>query len=133
MQENIVAAAERQIEREEQRDHLGTRLATGDLVLLRRFEVVKHHGMKLESQWEGPYRLADLAFHNNSGRLQDLTTREIVRVWKGGLKERVHINDLELFVQYDPNRIPVVEANAVELQQLGESSGWKPGRRAFEL
>ena len=86
-QENIVAAAERQIEREEQREHLGTRLTAGDLVLLRRFEVVKHHGMKLESQWEGPYRLVGIVFHNNSGRLQDLTTGEIVRVRKGGLKE----------------------------------------------
>ena len=89
--------------------------------------------MKLESQWEGPYRLVDIAFHNNSGRLQDLTTGEIVRVRKGRLKERVHINNLKLFVQRDPNRIPAFEANAVELQQLGESSGWKPGRRAFEL
>ena len=132
-QENIVACAERQIEKEEQRDHLGTRLAAGDLVLLHRFEVAKHHGMKLESPWEGPYRLVDIAFHNNSGRLQDLTTGEIVRVRKGSQKERVHINNLKLFVQRDPNRIPAVEANAVELQQLRESSGWKQGRIAFEL
>ena len=69
-QENTVAAAEKLMEREKERDHLGVRLMDGDLVLLRRFEVAKHHGMKLENQWEGPYRLVDIAFHNNSGRLQ---------------------------------------------------------------
>ena len=132
-QERIVAAAERQMEREKQRDHLGMKLTDRDLVLLRRFDVAKHHGMKLESQWEGPYRLVDLAFHNNSGRLQDITTGEIVRVRKGGLKERVHVNDLKLFVQHDWSQIPAVEADAVELQELGQSCGWEPGKRKFEL
>ena len=132
-QENTVAAAERLMEQEKARDHLGVRLMDGDLVLLRRFEVAKHHGMKLESQWEGRYRLVDIAFHNNSGRLQDLNTGEIVRVRKGGLKERVHINDLKLFVQRDPNLIPAVEASVVELYRMGESSGWRPGKRAFKL
>ena len=75
----------------------------------------------------------DLEFHNNSGRLQDITTGEIVRVQKGGLKERVHVNDLKLFVQRDWSQIPAVEADAVELQRLGQSCGWEPGKRKFEL
>ena len=71
--------------------------------------------MKLENQWEGPYRLVDIAFHTNSGRLQDLTSGDIVRVQKGGLKERINVNDLKLYFRRDQRKIPAMEANAVEL------------------
>ena len=75
----------------------------------------------------------DIAFHTNSGRLQDLTSGEIVRVRKGGLKERVHVNDLKLYFRRDPVKIPAIEANAVELQLLGQTCEWEPGKREFEL
>ena len=55
----------------------------GDQVLLRRFEVNKHHGKKLESRWEGPYRLTDLSWHQQSGQLQDVQTGEIVNIRRG--------------------------------------------------
>ena len=111
-------------------------LVEGDLVLLRRFDVARSHGMKLETRWEGPFRLVEMAYHQKSGRLQDITTGEIVRVRKGGLKERVHVNDLKLFLQRDTKRIPYTgdfEANAVELRNLGRVVGWEPGRRSFKL
>ena len=42
---------------------MGVELREGDLVLLCRFEVVKHHGLKLEALWEGPYQLVDVSYH----------------------------------------------------------------------
>ena len=74
-----------------------TALEEVDLVLLRRFDIEKLHGQKLESQWEGPYRLFDMSSHGRSARLQDIHTGELVRVRRGGLRERVHVNDLKLF------------------------------------
>jgi hypothetical protein len=135
-QQRIVAAAEMKLYQEEHKVHVGEELIEGDLVLLRRFEVAKHHGMKLESQWEGPYKLVDIAYHKRSGRIQDLTSGEIIKVRKGGLKERIHVNDLKLFFRRDPHQIPAnetLEANAVELYHLGQACGWEPGKRAFEL
>ena len=51
-----------------------TTLCEGDLVLLRRFDVEKHHGQKLETQWEGTYRLVDMAYHGRSASQQDIQT-----------------------------------------------------------
>ena len=70
----------------------------GDLVLLRRFATDQYHGRKLEPRWEGPYRLADVAFHGRSGRLLDLYTGKVVRIKASGLKERCHLDDLKVFV-----------------------------------
>ena len=42
----MVAAAEKLQEREEQKNHPEPELVEGDLVLLRRFQVTKHNGMK---------------------------------------------------------------------------------------
>jgi len=88
----------------ERTESLWEPLDNGDLVLLRRFEVDRHKGRKLDARWEGPYVLTDLSWHKRSGRLQDIQTGEIVRVRKGGLKERCHVNDMKLFVRRD-NRI----------------------------
>ena len=73
-------------------------LQENDLVLLRRFEVDKNKGKKLAARWEGPYLLTDLSWHKRSGRLRDINTGEVVRVRKGGLRERCHVNDMKLFV-----------------------------------
>ena len=69
----------------------------GDLVLLRRFSTDQYHGRKLEPRWEGPYRLADVAFHGRSGRVLDLHSGRVVRVRASGLKERRHLDDLKVF------------------------------------
>ena len=70
----------------------------GDLVLLRRFATDQYHGRKLERRWEGPYRLADVAFHGRSGRLLDLYSGKVVRVRASGLRERCHLDDLKVFL-----------------------------------
>ena len=104
------------IERES--DGKWTTLCEGDLVLLRRFDVGKRHGQKLETQWEGPYRLVDMAYHGRLARLQDIHTGDIVRVKKGGLRKQVHLNELKLFFpcQVDGfGKSMVVEENLVEL------------------
>ena len=54
--------------------------------------------MKLAARWDGPYLLTDLSWHKRSGRLRDVNTGEVVRVRKGGLRERCHVNDIKLFV-----------------------------------
>ena len=69
----------------------------GDLVLLRRFSAEKYHARKREPQWEGPYRLADVAYHGRSGRLIDIHTNKVVRVRASGLKKRCHLDDLKVF------------------------------------
>ena len=74
-------------------------LEEGDLVLLRRFILAQHRGSKLEARWEGPYVLTDLAWHGRSGRLQDLNTGEVVRVKKGALCDRVHLNNLKVYLK----------------------------------
>lgn len=134
---HMVAAADWREEREAEKDWKGEELRDGDLVLLRRFDIARHHGMKLEKQWEGPYKLTDMAYHMNSGRLRDIMTGEIVRVRKGRLKERVHVNDLKLYLRRDPDRFPAtveaLDASAVELKQLGKACGWLPGKRGFVL
>ena len=70
----------------------------GDLVLLRRFATDQYHGRKLEPRWEGPYRLADVAFHGRSGRLLDEYSGKVVRVRASGLNERCHLDDLKVFM-----------------------------------
>ena len=94
-QANIVAAAEWQAKVEEQMARSEVPLIEADLVLLRRFDVARSQRMKLETRWQGPFRLVKMGYHQKSGRLQDITTGEIVRVGKGGLKERIHVNDLK--------------------------------------
>ena len=71
----------------------------GDLVLLRRFLLDQRRGSKLEPRWEGPYVLSDLAWHGKSGRLRDFNTGEVVRVKKGALRDRIHLNDLKVYLQ----------------------------------
>ena len=78
-------------------------------MLLRRFLLDQRKGSKLEARWEGPYILSDLAKHGKSGRLRDLNTGEVVRVKKGALRERVHLNDLKIYLPRRVNREPGVE------------------------
>ena len=136
-QEQMVAAAEWQATKEEGKDQTGVTLVDGDLVLLKRFDVARSLGIKLESKWEGPYRLTELAYHGRSGRRWDLVTGELVRVRTGGLQERVHLNDLKLFLHRDPRQISAseepFEASAIELRALERSSRWEPGKRDFSL
>jgi len=87
----------------------------GDLVLLRRFLIDQRRGNKLEPRWEGPYRLGDLAWHGKSGRLYDINTGVLVRVKKGGLKDRVNLNDLKMYLTRPPE-----EANLVSLLEYGQ-------------
>jgi len=92
----------------------------GDLVLLRQFLLDQRRGNKLEARWEGPYLLGNLAHHGKSGRLYDLNTKELVKVKKGALKDRVHLNDLKLYL----TRPAITEgASLVDLLEYGEGNG----------
>ena len=113
-------------------------LKEGHLVLLRRFEVAKHPGLKLESQWEGPYRLSHISYHQRSGQLQDIEASDVVRIRQGGRWERVHLNDLKLYVRRNTMALPAgkmipVEANSTEIAEIEIAQGCKPGMRKFKL
>ena len=117
---------------EQNSDGKWTPLEEGDLVLLRRFEIDKHHGMKFEPQWEGPYRLVQLAYHGRSGRLQDIQTCDLVKVKKGGLKERVHVNDLKLFCPRHLEQLgEPKDCSLIELDRW--EANWEIGKREFCL
>lgn len=70
----------------------------GDLVLLRRFQTDKQHDHKFDPRWEGPYILTDVSWHGRTGRVKDLHTGQIARVRKSGLRERIHLDDLKVFI-----------------------------------
>ena len=117
-------------------------LHEGDLVLLRRFEVDRNKGMKLAARWEGPYELTDLSWHKRSGRLRDINTGEVVRVRKGGLRERCHVNDMKLFVPREDRWIgydgdkgtqkePARGTNFVGVMEYGRR--WAAGRDLVDL
>jgi hypothetical protein len=67
-------------------------------VLLRRTALNNHRNKKLEPRWEGPFRLDRVAHHGRSGRLYDLVTGQLVKTKASGLKDRVHLDDLRVFV-----------------------------------
>ena len=92
----ITAQAEKR--EENQRPARYTPPKAGDLVLLRRFLLDQRKGNKLEARWEGPYILSDISWHGKSGRLLDINTKQLVRVKKGALRNRVHLNDLKIYL-----------------------------------
>jgi len=93
----VVEEAQRREERQRPMCHAPPK--DGDLVLLGRFLLDQRRGSKLEPRWEGPYVLSDLAWHGKSGRLRDFNTGEVVRVKKGALRDRIHLNDLKVYLQ----------------------------------
>jgi hypothetical protein len=56
------------------------------------------HGHKLQARWEGPCMLDDIHPNGRAGRLRDIHTRALVKVKASGAKERVHLDDLKVFV-----------------------------------
>jgi hypothetical protein len=70
----------------------------GDLVLLRRANLDTRFDKKFDARWEGPFRLKDLAHHGRSGRLYDILTDRLVKTKQAGLKDRVHLDDLRVYI-----------------------------------
>jgi hypothetical protein len=70
-------------------------------VLLRRAARDNRYDKKLEARWEGPFRLGNLAYHGRSGRLYDLITGQLVKTKQAGLKDHVHMDDLQIYVSRD--------------------------------
>jgi len=53
--------------------------------------------------------LSDLAYHGKMGRLLDFNTGEVVRVKKGALGDRVHLNDLKIYQQRKDQTVAGIE------------------------
>ena len=70
----------------------------GDLILLRRTALNNRYDKKLEARWQGPFHLDDLAHHRRSGRLYDITTGALVKTKPSGLEDRIHLDDLKVYV-----------------------------------
>ena len=82
-------------------------------MLLRRAALDNRYDKKLEARWEGPFRLADIAHHGRSGRLYDLTTGQLVKTKPSGLKDRIHLDDLRVYVSWDRSSREEVESVGV--------------------
>ena len=101
----------------QQRLALGTEksradLERGDLVLLRRSLQDNQRGHKLEPRWTGPYKLAKISKHGQSGWIEDLHGRQDMG--------KYHINDLKKFVprtDFDSNS-PGWQSVAVANEEL---------------
>ena len=66
--------------------------------------------------------MSDLAHHGRSGRLYDLTTGRLVKVKQTGLKERVHLDDLQVYESRE--RSQEEDVTGVERVQC-DRLGWK--------
>jgi len=100
----------------------------GDLVLLRRAALDNRRDKKLEPRWEGPFRLNDIAYHGRSGRLFDLSTGQLVKTKISGLKDRVQLDDLRVFVPRGEG-VATGQVSCVEMcwdgKRLLDGSVWK--------
>jgi hypothetical protein len=85
----------------------------GDLVLMRRMALDGQHDHKLAARWEGPFLLDDILAEGRAGRLRDIHSGALVKVKASGAKERVHLDDLKVFV---PRAEINNEVNAVNLR-----------------
>lgn len=114
-----------------------------DMVLLRRFEIDKQHGRKFEPRWEGAYELTDISWHGRTGRLVNLVTKQRVRTRKGGLQEKVHLDDLKVFIPreekwigYDTDRMDP-ETGRIRfiglVEAVEKTEEWELGRREFDM
>jgi hypothetical protein len=92
----------------------------GDLVLLRNMSLDGQHGHKLAARWEGPYLLDDIHSEGRAGRLRDIQSGELVKVKASGKKERVHLDDLKVFVP----RADRADIDAVEIRE--SLKDWNP-------
>jgi len=66
--------------------------------------------------------LSNLAHHGRSGRLYDLTTGHLVKVKQAGLKDRVHLDDLKVYVSRE--RAEEEDVTGIERVQW-DQLGWK--------
>jgi len=91
-------------------------------VLLRRAALDNRYDKKLEARWEGPFRLGNIAHHGRSGRLYDLLTGRLVKIKQAGLKDRIHLDDLRVYVSRERiQEEEVTGVGSVPCDQLG----WK--------
>jgi hypothetical protein len=96
----------------------------GDLVLLRSMALDGQHGHKLKARWEGPYVLDDVHPNGRAGRLRDIHSGTLVKVKASGGKERMHLDNLKVFI---PPAEADVTVNAVALREWWCPDAGKPG------
>ena len=84
--------------------------------------------------------MVDLSWHKRSGRLRDIQTGEILKIRKGGLRERCHVNDMKLFVpregrwlcfDKDLKGVHKLGANVVDFYVQGK--GWASREHLADL
>jgi hypothetical protein len=86
-----------------------------DLVLMRNIPRDGQRGHKLQARWEGPYLLDGIHPNGRAGRLRDIHSAVLVKVKASGAKERVHLDDVKVFIPR-PDSIDIATVNQVALR-----------------
>ena len=86
--------------------------------MLRQAALDNRYDKKLEAHWKGPFRLSDLVHHSHSGRLYDLTTGKLVKIKQAGLKDQIHLDDLQVYVSREQTGAEGAEVGSVLCDQL---------------
>ncbi|KAF8448476.1 hypothetical protein BGX38DRAFT_1330336 [Terfezia claveryi] len=105
----------------------------GDLVMVRRHEVDKHKGLKLETRWDGPRLLVKLSKQGNSAIVKELHGRKT--------DKRYHVDDLKVYVSRQghtyltegPSRAAYEEGLREEGEVVEERRGWGGEERVAKL
>jgi hypothetical protein len=102
----------------------------GDLVLMRNIALDGQHGHKLQARWEGPYMLDDIHPDGRAGRLRDIHSGALVKVKASGAKERVHLDDVKVFI---PRLDTIAPVNQVALQEWCGAEAGENGVLSYDL
>ena len=86
--------------------------------MLRWAALDNRYDKKLEVRWEGPFRLSNLAHHGRSGRLYYFTTGKLVKIKQAGLKDRIHLDDLRVYVSRERTGAEGTEVGGVLCDRL---------------
>jgi hypothetical protein len=96
----------------------------GDLVLVRRFQIDKEKGHKLESKWEGPKLLQAVTESGVTGYVRD--------VYGEGVPKKYHLDDLRTYLPRTYQQQPM-EMRTVTIDRNAMIHAGKPQQRAIDL
>ncbi|KAI5783844.1 hypothetical protein DFH27DRAFT_565630 [Peziza echinospora] len=112
------------VERKEKREEREVKV--GDLVLLRKHELDKQKGRKLEPRWDGPFKVKRVTGKGMSAELEDLIA--------GKMKGRYHLGDMKPYLQREEGKWgkgkEIWGVNGVLKELEGK---WVPGQRELNL
>ena len=112
-----ISEFQQDVEKKYEERRQGEAPSRGDLVLLRRFVVDKDKGRKLETRWEGPYKVKKVGRSGVSVTLEDIHT--------GRTKGRYSFDSIKIYVRREEH-IEGKPSESVDLKNFPT-----PGREAM--